>query len=190
MAFLFALPIRQGTQINDEQLSECIDQYGKLILRIAYAYTKDRQLAEDVCQDVYIKFCCESKRFQDDSHEKAWLIRVTINRCKDICKSAWNRRVQTKGDDMPEESRWDDDPGVISEKDERARFIFSQVSLLKAPFKAVIILYYYEDLSTREIAQALKIPESTVRSRLKRAREKLKTIMEGGAGAWIELKTN
>lgn len=180
MAFLFTRPISRGQQIDNEQLSECIDRYGKLIVRIAYAYLKDRQLAEDVCQDVYIKFCCERKSFQDDAHERAWMIRVTVNRCKDICKSAWKRRVQMRSDDMPEESRWEDDPEVISEKEEHARFVFEQVSLLKSPFKTVIILYYYEDLSTNEIAQALKIPKATVRSRLKRAREKLKILMEGG----------
>jgi len=178
MLFVLALDEFCDDTMSPETLSAIIDRYGQMILRTAYMYLRDRQKAEDVCQEVFLRVFRDNRAFDSEEHEKAFLLRVTINLCKDQLKSFWNKRIvldDTK-EPVPE--------GDIADKvasDEARRALYESVLALPEAFKDVVLLYYYEGYNTREISETLKIPDATVRSRLKRARERLLTNMKGGA---------
>ena len=175
---LFALALAELTEggMSPERLEDIVDRYGQTILRTAYLYLKDRQKAEDVCQEVFIKLFRENKEFENQSHEKAWILRVTINLCKDQLKSFWFKRIVL---DETKQERPGGQGDVVSEAVD-AHELYHRVLNLPLPFKTVILLYYYEGFNTREISETLGVPDATVRSRLKRAREKLGADLKGG----------
>lgn len=177
MLFVLALAeFGEGT-MSPERLGDLIDRYGQTVLRTAYFYLKDKQKAEDICQEVFLKLFREDRAFESNDHEKAFILRMTINLCKDQLKSFWFKRIVL--DDSKEPGRVEDIAEQVADKEAR-KALFSRVMALPEAFKTVIILYYYEGLSTREIAELLSIPDATVRSRLKRARERLGKELKGG----------
>ncbi|MGM0884857.1 MAG: sigma-70 family RNA polymerase sigma factor [Bacillota bacterium] len=153
---------------TDDYISELIQSYSDMVLRIAFTYLKSSADAQDVCQEVFIKIVKQQKTFKHAEHEKAWIIRVTINRCKDMIRGPWKRLFSPLGD------------ADIPIKDEQNKEVVAYVMELPQKYRIVIYLYYFESYSTAEIAQLLGKKESTVRTQLKRARELLKTNMIGG----------
>jgi len=152
-----------------EQIQLAMDEYGNMVLRLAYTYMKNQHDAEDVFQDVFIKLYEHMDRIQNGEHMKAWLIRVTVNVCKNKLKSFTHRKM-----DAYEE--WIHSPSV----DHRDRFeVMSAVTSLPVKYREVVHLFYYEGYQTKEIARLLKKRESTVRSLLARAREMLKNKLKG-----------
>jgi len=139
-----------------------------MIFRVAFNYLKSHCDADDITQNVLMKLYNSDKAFESDAHVKHWLIRVTINECKRAFLSPW-RRVE------PIEEHAD----TLSFETPEQSEIFDLIMKMPTKYRIAILLYYYEDYSTEEIAQILKIPVSTVKTHLKRAREKLKnTILE------------
>jgi len=178
-ALLFVLALAEfgeGT-MSPERLGELIDRYGQNVLRTAYLYLKDRQRAEDICQEVFLKLFREDRTFESPEHEKAFILRMTINLCKDQLKSFWVRRIVL--DDSKEPGRVEDIADQVADEEAR-KALFARVMALPEVFKSVILLYYYEGFNTREISETLGIPDATVRSRLKRARERLGKELKGG----------
>lgn len=178
---LFVFPLLQfgADTMSPDQLSALIDKYGQTVLRTAYLYLKDQSRAEDISQEVFLKLYKANRTFDSAEHEKAFVLRVTINMCKDQLKSFWSKRIVL--DDTKEPAPSGDIAEVVAEADARKR-LFQLVTDLPQPFRSVIILYYYEGMNTREISDTLGIPDATVRSRLKRARERLsRSLMKGGA---------
>ncbi len=153
-------------------------QYGNDVLRTAYMYVKDIHTAEDIFQDVFIKVNQKLSTFEGNSSIKTWIIRITINTCKDYLKSAWNRRVvpmmDYQEDAIISETDYDD-----VEKQDTKELIKKSVLSLPAKYKDVVLCVYFQDMTITEAAQALKIAEGTAKSRLSRARQKLKSILEG-----------
>jgi RNA polymerase sigma-70 factor (ECF subfamily) len=142
-----------------------IEKYSKTIYKIAFSYTKDKSISEDILQDVLIKYITDSTLFHEEEYRKAWLIRVTINECKKFFRSIWNLRRISLEDVYPF-----NDP----EKHE----VFYAVMNLPKKYRMVIHLYYYEELSIKEISSILNIKENTIMSLLYRGRKLLKNIME------------
>ena len=125
------------------------DKYKNLLYRIAFTYLKGNQDVEDVLQEVFIKRMYRAPKFQSEEHEKRWLIRITVNHCKnEIDQYDFNT----------EESE-----------------LFSAVKSLPEKYRITIYLYYYEGYKCREIAEILKCKDSTVKMRLKKGRELLKS---------------
>lgn len=153
---------------KDDYISKLVEKYSDIILRLALTYLKNISDAQDVCQNVFIKIFGKSKTFVDSEHEKAWIIRVTINECKDVMRSQWKKRF------LPI------DEIVLPIKDNENRKVVSLVLELPVKYRSVIYLYYFENYSTTEIAKLLHRNNSTVRTQLKRARGLLKTKMIGG----------
>jgi RNA polymerase sigma-70 factor (ECF subfamily) len=149
-----------------------LDLYGNDILRLAYSYLKTKEDAEDIVQDALIRLMQSGKVFEDEAHMKAWLIQVAVNLCKDKLKSAAHKRESA----MPE--GYDIAAAEESGKEEESD-VFYHVMELPEKYRSVIHLYYYEEYSTGEIAELLGKKEATVRSLLKRGREKLKKTMKG-----------
>ena len=153
-------------------------QYGNDVLRTAYMYVKDIHTAEDIFQDVFIKVNQKLSTFEGNSSIKTWIIRITINTCKDYLKSAWNRRVvpmmDYQEDAIISESDYDE-----VEKQDTKELIKKSVLSLPAKYKDVVLCVYFQDMTITEAAQALNIAEGTAKSRLSRARQRLKSILEG-----------
>lgn len=167
----------------EKEIQRLMDTYGNDVLRTSYMYLKNLQNAEDAFQEVFIRVFNKLESFKGESSEKTWIIRITINVCKDMLRSSWFKRVlltdklKDKNVNIGIENR------II--KIEENNVIFEEVMSLSHRFKEVIILYYYHNCNTAEISKILNVAEGTVRSRLHRAREILKTKL-GGRLDWSE----
>ena len=143
-----------------------LDAYGDLLLRYAYSYLHNMADAEEVLQDTLVQFLKTAPVFLNKAHEKAWLLRVAANLSKN--RLSYNKLRQT--DELSEE--------LTAEGREDLSFVWDAVKELPVQFREVIHLHYYEGYSTEEIAKILGRNPSTVRSDLRRGREKLKTILK------------
>ena len=150
--------------VTDEQLTAYARMYMDTIFRVAFNYLKSYTDADDITQNVLIKLYRTNKIFENDAHIKHWLIRVTINECKHALLSPW-RSIEPIEDYIE---------SLSFEEPEQSE-LFEMVMKLPAKYRVSIFLYYYEDYSTEEIARLLGIPNATVRTHLKRARENLKS---------------
>ena len=159
----------------EQVVERLIEDYGQEVYRIAYFYIKDRQLAEDVFQEVFYKVMKNYHKFQHQSSEKTWLTRITINTCKDLLRTNWIKRVTTFS--TCQEPQSDYEAPFDIEKQEEYQELYQMIQKLPTKYKDVILLFYYKELSYEEISQILGIPEGTVRSRLARARTKLKKMI-------------
>ncbi len=159
----------------EQVVERLIEEYGQEVYKIAYFYIKDQQLAEDVFQEVFYKVMKNYHKFQHQCSEKTWLTRITINTCKDLLRTSWIKRVTTF--DIWQDSGKDCEAPFDIEQQETDQQLYELIQELSTKYKDVILLFYYEELSYEEIAQILKIPEGTVRSRLSRARVKLKKMI-------------
>ena len=151
------------------------DQYATDVLRVCYFYLSDREKAEDVCQDVFVRLMTTHPVLQP-GREKSWLLKVALNRCRDLWRGAWVKRVVlgTPFECVPA-------PDEISQRTEK-NDLMEAVSKLNPTFKEVILLHYYQGFGISEIAQMLDLPEGTISSRLSRARKKLEGMLKGGEG--------
>jgi RNA polymerase sigma factor (sigma-70 family) len=162
---------------REEKLKWLMKTYGNDVIRIAYTYLKQKQLAEDVAQDVFIKCYEKMDSFRNESSYKTWLIRITVNRCKDVIKSWPFKNLY-----ITDFFRFKQATSPYSHQvfgDEENEQISMQVLELPIKLREVIILFYYQDLSIDEISDLLKINQNTVKTRLHRARHKLKEAFEG-----------
>ena len=156
---------------NFEDLYE---KYATDVLRVCYFYLGDRQKAEDVCQDVFVRLMLNAPQLEE-GREKAWLLKVALNRCRDLWRGSWARRVVLGSPVFELIPAPDDTP---RRDDEEAMMI--AVHQLPTAFREVILLHYYQNLGITEIAQMMNLPEGTISSRLSRGRKKLETILQGG----------
>lgn len=153
-----------GAQLDIERI---VETYSDMMLRIALHHTQNQGDAEDAVQSVFLKMLRAAPSFADAAHEKAWLIRVTINQCKDTLRLAWNRKTTGLED-------------VHAAPATGQGFeVMNVVRTLPEDYRDAVYLYYYEGYSTVEIAEMLGVQRGTVESRLHRARAKLHTLMEG-----------
>lgn len=156
--------------ISEREFNTKYKLYKDTIYNIAYTYFKNVSDSEDIVQEVFIKYLNSDKVFKNLDNEKYFLIRVTINECKNMLKSSWKKKVK-----VDEESILN-----ISDDTEKEKY-FKVVSSLQEKYKEVIILYYYENLTINDIAQILKISSSNVKKRLERGRLKIKeAILDEG----------
>ncbi|WP_186580323.1 sigma-70 family RNA polymerase sigma factor [Aquibacillus kalidii] len=165
---------------NQDILISLMEMYGDMVLRVAFTYVKERQLAEDLSQEIFLKCYKSLDTFQNGSTYKTWLYRITVNYCKDYVRSRYFRHVFPQSL-IKKESGLVEDSVVsgILKKEENA-VLFNRVLNLSVKLREVIILYYYEELSISEIANVLSVKSSTVKTRLYRARESLRKYIEGG----------
>ncbi len=153
-------------------------QYGNDVLRTAYMYVKDVHTAEDIFQDVFIKVNQKLSTFEGNSSIKTWIIRITINTCKDYLKSAWNRRVvpmmEYQEDAIVSEADYDE-----VEKQDTKHLVKNTVLALPEKYRDIVLCVYFQDMTLTEAAKTLGIAEGTAKSRLSRARLRLKEVLEG-----------
>ncbi len=153
---------------SPEEISRLVEEYSDLILRISMHYVKNRQDAEDIAQMVFLKVVRSQPYFENAEHEKAWMIRVTINQCRDYLKSSWFRLT----------APYIEAPAVQNTAETRDEVLWA-IRQLPEKYRNVIYLYYYEQLGVKEIAQILSAKENTVLTWLSRARSKLMPLLKG-----------
>lgn len=151
-------------------IERIIKEYGDSLIRMCMIYLKDRALAEDAVQDTFIKVYQKYHTFNKDSEEKTWIMKIAINTCKNYMRTSWFKRVKT-GLDLETVSEEKVDVNLLEQ--EAQKQILQEVAELNYKYKEVIMLYYYQELSTKEIAKVLGVKEAAVRVRLQRARQKL-----------------
>ena len=149
------------------------ERYATDVLRVAYYYLGNREMAEDVTQDVFVRLITNSPVLEE-GREKAWLLKVALNRCRDLWRSAWIKKV-VLGHPGFECFPAPDEIGQMADQQALAE----AVNRLKPEFKEVVLLFYYQGFSVMEIADMLGIAEGTVSSRLSRARDKLQKDLKG-----------
>lgn len=159
----------------DDSIQQKIEKYSPMVYRLAYSLVKNRTDADDIHQEVFIKYINKRPCFENAEHENAWFIRVTVNQCKNWWKTTWRQRFVSLSE-YEEEGRelavsgdglWDEGHEVIE-----------KVKSLSPKYRIVIHLFYYEDLSVEEIATILGQKSSTVRTHLTRARRKLSELLK------------
>lgn len=155
-------------------LERLMKEYGDSVFRMCFLYLKDYQLAEDATQETFIKAAKGYEKFQNQSAEKTWLIRIAINSCKSIMRTHWfqNMRNQIR-DTSPDEKT--DLFETMLEKDSLSRAIMK----LPQSDRQMILLYYYQELSLKEISEIIEKPVNTVNQKLYRARQRLKIMLKG-----------
>ena len=157
---------------RDQTIERLILQYQMPLLRLCYVQLQDQALAEDAVQETFLKAYKGFDSFRGDSSEKTWLTRIAVNTCRDFQRGGWfkhtDRRVTP--DMLP--------VGTIQPDTEDLDL---SLAVMKLPRKMreAILLYYYQDMSTEEIAETLGIAQSSVSNRLRRGREKLRKLLEG-----------
>ena len=147
-----------------------VRRYSGMILRLCFTYSLGRADAQDICQNVFLKLLQSDRRFDSEGETRAFIIRITINECKDVLKSGWRRRsvpldelIEREVPFLPEENT-----GVLA-----------AVQRLPVKYREAVYLYYYEGYSAEEIAAMVGAKPAAVRQRLARAREKLRKELEG-----------
>ncbi len=153
-------------------LERLIENHGDSLLRLCFLYLGNVATAQDAVQDTFLKAYRHYAQFRGDSAEKTWLMRIAINTCKNYMRSPWMRFIDRSviPESLPEPTAYDADLTDDT--------VIKEIMRLPHKYKEVLLLYYYQEMKTSEVAQALGIPEATVSIRLKRAREKLKPHFE------------
>ena len=162
-------------KVADTDLEQTIDEYSDMLYKICFLILKNENDVKDVLQETFIKYMTKSPDFKSEDHKKAWLIKVSQNKCKEFLR--FHKRHAAVPLDEVEES--------ISVTDGMDAYTSETLSLiwnLKYKLKSVVILYYIEGYSVREVSQMLGISESAVKKRLERARKELRMVadVEGG----------
>ena len=156
---------------DNEYIEYILQNYSNMIYRLAMSITKNKANSEDIMQEVFIRLIKKRPAFESREHEKAWLLRVTVNCSKKLIYSAWNRHTVNLNEDLKFEN-------------EEMSEVYNVVMNLPERYRKVIHLFYYEDLPVKEISGILNMSEGTIKSMLSRARGILKTKMKGGG--WDE----
>lgn len=160
--------MEKAPQCTPAELEQIMEDYGRMVYRLAYACMRSTMDAEDIYQDVFLRYFQKRPLFASEEHRRAWLLRVTVNEARSIFRSARFRRTVSLDERVvytePEEQKLDEALSQLSGKD-----------------REVLHLFYYEELSTREIGELLRRKESTVRTQLTRARRRLGEILKGEA---------
>lgn len=159
---------------QDEKLTELFRRYGASIHRMCFLYLKDYHLAEDAVSETFLKAYRALPSFRRDASPKTWLTRIAINVCKSRIRSP-SCREQTLWQ-LPE-TLWQSCP---TEQAENRLWICQEIMKLPRKYREVILLYYYQECTVKEIARILRLPATTVTGRLKRAKAMLKPKLEGG----------
>lgn len=146
---------------------QVLSKYADMVYRLAYARTMNTYDAEDVTQEVFLKYIKHQEELCTEEHRRAWLIKVTINTSKSLLTSSWNKKKTS----LESEEKVYDENNPFEEVENYG--IMQEVSRLPEKYRIVIHLFYFEELSISEIADSMKTKESTVKSLLFRARKML-----------------
>lgn len=148
-------------------VDEAFRRYGDRVFSAAFSICRNREDADDTVQDTFLKYHTQNADYADESHLKAWLLRVAINRAKDITGAFWRRNRVS----------WEDYMDELEFEQPEDRSLFEAVMRLPEKYRIVIHLHYYEEYSIEEISATVHRGPGTVKSQLSRGRKLLKSIL-------------
>ena len=151
-----------------QPVDELIACYQDNLYAVAFNICKNQMDAEDVVQETFVQYYTTKKQFEDQQHLRAWLIRVAINKAKNLTRTFWRRNKCALEDYME----------ILTFEDTDSRNLFEEVMKLPDKYRIIIHLFYYEDYSVKEIAKILKLSESNVKTRLSRGRTLLRNTLK------------
>ena len=158
-----------SARMGKREFTEVYYRHVDSVYRVCYSFMKNRVDTEDMVQETFLRLLSTKRTFENERHEKAWLIVTASNVCKDTLKKWWRNNENIEDFlDIAAEQKQDD--GILE-----------VILQLPVDYKEAVYMYYYEGYSTVEIAEYLHCPESTVRSRLMRAKKKLQVMLGGAA---------
>ena len=160
---------------TEEEFSRMVSQYQRQLLHMCAMILHDASAAEDAVQETFLKAYRALPRFRGECSEKTWLMRIAMNTCRDMTRSAWFRHNDRRI--TPEELPLPAREGVY---DDRKEELAQAIMKLPRKYRDALLLCYYQDMTQEEAAQALDVSPSSVSKRLKHAREKLRGLLEGG----------
>ena len=143
-----------------------VDTYSDMVYKLAYAQVRNKNDADDIYQEVFLRYVRKKPAFESAENEKAWFIRVTVNCCKNFWNTPFRKRTQSLEDNIVFQS-------------EEESYLKPLVEQLPEAYRAVVHLFYYEDMAVSEISKVLGRKEATVRVQLMRSRKLLRDILEG-----------
>lgn len=152
--------------VTEREFREAVERYRDTVFRVAFAYMRSAADADDVTQDVFFKLLRAKRDFESDDHVRNWLVRVTVNACKSLFRSPW-RRV----DDIERYTETLGAPGNGGGE------VLAALMRLPERYRVPLVLYHFAGYSTGEIAEIIRAPAATVRTRLARGRSKLKVLL-------------
>lgn len=150
-----------------QSVDEAFQKYGDRVFSAAFSICRCREDADDVVQDTFLKYYLQNRDYIDDTHLKAWLLRVAVNRAKDISRTFWRKNRVS----------WEEYMDELEFAQPEDRSLFQAVMRLPERYRTVIHLFYYEEYSVQEIASILGRSQGTVKSQLSRGRQLLKTML-------------
>ena len=153
---------------NNQKFEYYVSEYMDMLYKLAFVYLKSYDDSNDVVQNVLYNFYKTNKEFESDEHIKYWLIRCTINECKKLWRTSWNKLVTFE------------EVNISNEEDTESNIdLLNAIMSLDRKYRVVVVLYYIEDYKINEIAKILRLPVGTVGSRLSKAKDKFKDYLKG-----------
>lgn len=159
-------------QDRDQQITQVMQQHGTALLRVCFLMLQDEEQARDAVQETFLKAYRRWDSFRGDSDAGTWLMRIAINICKDMKRTAWFRLHSTR-------VRLEDAKESSFEPQYQDDTVLQAIQALPEKYRVAVLLYYYREMNQEQVARALGIPVSTVKSRLKRAKDRLRTTLKG-----------
>lgn len=154
---------------TDDCVDEVIEKYADMVYRLAFSRVKNKNDADDIFQEVFLRYIKNEREFETEEHRKAWLIRVTINCSNSFFSSAWTQKVVSIAETELPPFETPEELGL-----------HEMLMQLPVKYRTVLHLFYYEDLPINEISRILKRKPATVKTQLARARQMLKEKLKGG----------
>lgn len=168
------------SDIQEIWLEEIMTEYGDKMIRVAYSYIKDWGISQEIVQEVFITCYKNYSQYSKVENFKAMIYKITINRSKDVLRSYFVKKVVISTTEfLASQKSKELSPENLSIKNDESAFIAEIILSLPVKYREAILLFYYENLSLAEISQMLKVNQNTIKSRLRRGREMLGTILEG-----------
>ena len=162
----------QSLEQRQLRLTRLMQTHGNSVLRVCFLYLHDRDLAQDAAQTTFLNVWKALDSLRDDEHCRPWLMRIAVNTCRSVLRSRQYRQyaAHCNLDSIPE-------PGVCDQYPDHT--VLNAVQGLPDKYREVVVMHYYQGLTTLETAQALRLPHATVRTRLHRARHMLEPLLKG-----------
>ncbi len=171
---------------KETKLEQMMHEYGQRILELAFLMTRDPKIAEDLTQEVFLKVYSHLERFRGESHWKTWVYQIALNECRRYNRSRAVRALFFMSQPPEQPSHLKEYHPERNTLDKLSnRELAQHIMKLSFSYRQMIILHYFQDLTIEEIAHVLRLNEGTVRTKLHRARKKLKEILEQEGYVWI-----
>ncbi|MHA6252292.1 sigma-70 family RNA polymerase sigma factor [Oceanobacillus sp. CAU 1775] len=168
-----------NTEEKEELFDEIMNEYGQQILQLAYSYVNNIQIAEDLTQDIFVKCYKSLHTYRGNSKLKTWLWRIAINHCKDYLRSWYNKNVIITENELKQAENQNESVEQTVIQMEEDHKLVARIMNLPIKYREVIYLFYFEELSIKEVSAMLDVKVNTVKTRLKRAKELLKKGLDG-----------